>query len=72
MMQQASKRTVPFMIRMEKEQTRHGVDTTTTYHAFMSKFDIDMRALLDNVQVHKRANGGGSLTWADMVAICRD
>ena len=49
-----------------------GVDLTTTYHAFVSKLDINMRALLDNVQVNIRANGGGSLTWADVVAICRD
>ena len=49
-----------------------GVIVTTTYHAFMSKLDINMKALLDNVQVNKRANGGGSLMWADVVAICRD
>ena len=49
-----------------------GVDITTTYHAFVSKLDINMRALLDNVQANKRANGGDSLTWADVVAIYRD
>ena len=49
-----------------------GVDVTTTYHAFVSKLDINMPALLDIVQVNIRANGGGSLTWADVVAICRD
>ena len=26
-----------------------GVDITTIHHAFMSKLDINMRALLDNV-----------------------
>ena len=31
-----------------------------------------MRLLLDNVQVNKRANGGGPVTWEDVVAICRD
>ena len=48
------------------------VDVTTIYHAFVSKLDVNIQALLDNVQVNKRANGGGSLTWADIVAICRD
>ena len=38
-----------------------GVDVTTTYHAFVSKLDINMQTLLDNVQVNKGANGGGSL-----------
>ena len=49
-----------------------GVDATTTYHAFVSRLDINILSLLDNVQVNKRANGGGSLTWADVVAVCRD
>ena len=45
---------------------------STTYHAFMSRLDINMWSLLDNVQVNKRAIGGGTLMWADVVAICRD
>ena len=49
-----------------------GVDVATTYHAFTSGLDINMRSLLGNVQMNKRANGGGSLTWTDVVAICRD
>ena len=60
------------MIHMEQEYMYQRVDVTTTYHAFVSKLDINMQALLDNIQVNKRANGGGSLTWADVVAICRD
>ena len=48
------------------------MDVTTTYHAFMNKLDINMQSLLDNMRVNKRANGGGSVTWADVVAICRD
>ena len=48
------------------------VDVTTTYHDFVSSLDINMQSLLDNGQVNKRANGGGSLTWADVVAICWD
>ena len=48
------------------------IDINTTYHAFMSRLDINMRSLLDIVQVTKRANGGGSLTWADVVAIYKD
>ena len=49
-----------------------GVDVATTYHAFMSKLDINMQALIDNVKVNKRINDGGSLTWADVVVIYRD
>ena len=49
-----------------------GVGDTTNYHAFVSRLDIKMQSLLDNVQVNKRANGRGTLTWADVVAICRD
>ena len=48
------------------------MDVTTTYHAFINKLDISMQSLLDNVRVNKRANVGDSVTWADMVAICRD
>ena len=71
-MHQALESTASFMICMEQEYIYHGVDVTTTYHSFVSKFDIHMQALLDNVQVDKRANSGGSLTWAGVVAICRD
>ena len=28
--------------------------------------------LLDNGRVNKRANGGGMVSWEDVVAICRD
>ena len=27
---------------------------------------------MDNTRVKKRANGGGPVTWEDVVAICRD
>ena len=27
---------------------------------------------MDNVRINKRANGGGPVTWEDVVAICRD
>ena len=47
------------------------MDVTTTYHAFVSTLDISMQSLLDNIRVNKRANGGGSLTWVDMVTIYR-
>ena len=49
-----------------------GVGISTIYHAFVSKLDISMQSLRDNVRVNKRADCGGSITWADMVAICRD
>ena len=58
MMQQTLESTASFMICVKQECTYQGVDATTTYHALISKLDINMRALLDNVQVNKRSNGG--------------
>ena len=72
MTQQALESTVSFVTHMEQEHMYQGLDIATTYHAFVSKLDINMRALLDNVQVNKRLNGGGSLTWADVVARWRN
>ena len=46
-----------------------GVDITTTYHAFMNIIDISMQSLLDSVRKNKKANGRGSVMWADVVAI---
>ena len=57
---------------MEEERIYQGVDVATTFHAFVSKLNNNMQTLLDNVQVNKSIIGGGSLTWADVVAICRD
>ena len=48
------------------------MDVTTTYYTFVNKLDINMQFLLDIVRVNQRANGGGSVTWADVVAIYRD
>ena len=45
---------------------------SSTYHAFVHKLEPAVRLLLDNVRVNKRANGGGKVTWEDVVAICRD
>ena len=42
------------------------------YHAFVHKLDPQVRLLLNNVCVNKRANGDGPVTWEDVVAICRD
>ena len=42
------------------------------YHVFVHKMDDSVRLLLDNVRVNKCASGGDSVTWEDMVAICRD
>ena len=46
-----------------------GVDVTTTYHAFVSKLDISMQSLLDNLRVNRGVSGGDSVTWADVVAL---
>ena len=49
-----------------------GVDVSTTYHAFVSKLDIIMQSLMDNVIVNKKAKGRGSITRADVEAIFGD
>ena len=60
------------MIHVEWEHMYWGVDVITTYHTVVSKLNINMWSMLDNIQVSKRANGGGSLMWSDIVAIGRD
>ena len=59
--QQASESTALFVIYVEQECIYQGVDVATTYHALVTKLDINMQAPLDNVQVSKRVNNGGSL-----------
>ena len=56
---------------MEEEQIWQEVDVTTTYHILVSKLDVNMWSLLDIMRINKRANGEGSVMWADVVAICR-
>ena len=63
MMQQASESTASFIIHMEQEYIYKGLGVTTTYYAFVSRLDNNIPSLLDNIQVNKRANGGGSFTW---------
>ena len=48
------------------------VDVTAMYHAILSRLSINIRSLLDNMRVNKRPNGGDTVMWADVVAICRD
>ena len=72
MMQQTSESTASFVIPIEQKRMYQGVDVISIYHAFVSKLDNNMQALLDNVQVNKRANGSSGLMWSDVVAICRD
>ena len=72
MTQQALESTASFVIYMEQKHMHQRVDVNTTYYDFVSSLNINMRSLLDNVQVNKRANGGGSPMWAGVVAIYRD
>ena len=58
------------MIGIEANEARGGRNHHLPY--LMNKFDINIQSLLDNVRVNKRANGGGNVIWADVVAICRD
>ena len=41
------------------------------YHAFIHKLDDQVRALVENVRMNKRASGG-NVDWGDVVALCRD
>ena len=60
------------MLRVEQGRMQLGIDAGTTYHAFVHKLDVGVRALLESVRLHKRATGGGAITWSDMVNLCRD
>ena len=51
---------------------QQGLDVTTIYYTFVSKLDISMRSLVDNISVNKRASGRGSVILADIVSNCRD
>ena len=42
------------------------------YHAFVHKLDDQVRALVENVRMNKRAGGGGDVAWKDVVALCHD
>ena len=44
----------------------------SVYHAFVHKLDEPVRMLLDNIRMNKRAIGGGTVEWDDVVAVCRD
>ena len=41
-------------------------------HDFIHKLDDSVHLLLEKIRVSKHANGGGPVTWEDVVAICRD
>ena len=41
------------------------------YYAFIHKLDDQVRALVENVRMNKRASGE-NVDWGDMVALCRD
>ena len=45
---------------------------SATYHAFLHKLEPAVRLLLDSVHINKHANGGGIVTWDDVVVICHD
>ena len=42
------------------------------YHAFVHNLDEPVRMLLDSIRLNKRASGGGTVEWDDVLAICRD
>ena len=64
--------TMHFAIRVE--QARRAVKATgaSTFHAFVHKLDASVWLLLYNARVNKHANGGGLVTWDDIVSIPRD
>ena len=61
-----------FVLRVEQECCRQGLDEVTTYHAFVHKVDNHTKAMLDNLCVTKKATNQGTATWQDLVEICRD
>ena len=69
---QEGESTTQFVIRVEQARRAVRASATSVYHAFVHKLDDSVRLLLDNIRVNKRANGGGPVTWEDVVAICRD
>ena len=49
-----------------------GIDAKPTYHAFVHKLDMGEWVLLESVWLHKRAAGGGTIQWSDVVNLCRN
>ena len=61
-----------FMLRVKQSRMQLGIDAETTYHAFVHKLDMCVRALLESVHLHKQAAGGAAIQWLDVVNLCRD
>ena len=64
--------TARFVIRVDYAKRTIKVPPTNVYHAFVHKLDEPVRMLLDNIRMNKRAIGGGTVEWDDVVAVCRD
>ena len=60
-----------FVLRVEQEHRRQGLDEVMIYHAFVHKVDDHTKAILDNLCVMKKAMNQGTTTWQDVVEICR-
>ena len=69
---QEGESTAQFVIRVEQARRAVNAPSASVYHTFVHKLDESVQLLLDNLRVNKRANGGGAVTWEDVVAICRD
>ena len=48
------------------------MSASSVYYAFIHKLDDQVRALVENMRMNKRAGGGGNVEWSDVVALCRD
>ena len=61
-----------FMLRVEQSTMELGIDTETTYHAFVQKLDVGVWALLESLRLRKQAAGGGGIQWLEVMNLCRD
>ena len=60
------------MLRVEQPRMQLSIDAETTYHAFVHKLNMGVRALLESVRLHKQAAGGGAIQWLNVVNLCKD
>ena len=58
---QAAEIMARFVLRVEQSRMQLSIDAETTYHLFVHKLDMSVRALLESVQLHKQAVGGGAI-----------
>jgi hypothetical protein len=66
-----------FVLRVEMERKRLGIDPKATYHAFKEMLDMPTRQVLDVVRINKKVAGSmisqaAKFGWDDVVMVFRD